>query len=896
MTTRNHNMNPAPRALLLSLCVLTIAQPTASALDLADVPASAPRDAIMASPSEVQEVQRWAATAFAPRPSDSAPDAIRITVRRQDFNTLHFGESCMETPIRIGDKAFEHGLGTHANSEIVVTLPSGAARFAASIGVDNNYDTQGTRGSVQFAVVLGGKEVFRSPTLKGSDGPLPVDVALPAGQTELLLKVDTTADGPGWDQSDWADARLIMADGSTRWLDENRSKSLLADPTSPPFSFDLGGKPSSAFLKSWKHSATTRETDRGAECEATWEDPATGLTVTAVATTFKDYPAVDWLLYFENRGKNDTPIIENIRTADLQLGTGNGKRPVVLHQLHGDSCNETTFTPFDTTLAAGGSTRMAPARGRPSQETAFPFWNLQYRDQGVITAIGWSGQWSASYTRTPSDVTRFEAGMEQTHLLLHPGEKIRTPRVLLMPWSDDLRAAHNRFRRLMLFRYVPQLDGRPLRLPTVLQTFDRYISRPDWATEAGQLQAVDAAHKIGFDAYWFDAGWFPGGFPAGVGNWTTKPKEFPNGLKPISDRCHKYGMPLILWFEPCRVAPGTQIAREHPQFVLGDLKRDGLFNLGDPQARAWLTELISQRITEFGVDIYREDYNIDPLDFWRGQDAPDRQGMTEIKFVEGHYLFWDALRKQHPGLWIDNCASGGRRIDLETCMRSVPLWRSDTNCSPGHLEWNQQQSAALSQYLPLHTASAWDSQRYVFRSSGTGGLLSEADYLNPTFPLEATRAMLAEIKENAKYWYGDFYPLTQVNTALDQFAAFQLHRPDLDAGIVMAFRRPQCDLRGIIVDIVPAGSMTASPEDRASASASPERDSSRRSPQTEPEARGSGGTLRPNTSYRLEFIDEAGHVTTQTRTGSELKARGLELQIPAKGESLLVRYSAVREK
>lgn len=123
-----------------------------------------------------------------------------------------------------------------------------------------------------------------------------------------------------------------------------------------------------------------------------------------------------------------------------------------------------------------------------------------------------------------------------------------------------------------------------------------------------------------------------------------------------------------------------------------------------------MSELISKRLSEYGIDVYREDYNIDPLDFWRKNDAPDHQGMTEIRFVEGDYAFWDALLARHPGLWIDNCASGGRRIDLETCMRSVPLWRSDTSCSPGHPEWNQQQSVSLCQYLPLHTASAWDPE------------------------------------------------------------------------------------------------------------------------------------------------------------------------------------------
>jgi alpha-galactosidase len=48
-----------------------------------------------------------------------------------------------------------------------------------------------------------------------------------------------------------------------------------------------------------------------------------------------------------------------------------------------------------------------------------------------------------------------------------------------------------------------------------------------------------------------------------------------------------------------------------------------------------------------------------------------------MKHIEGLYNFWDNLLARNPGPLIDNCASGGRRIDLETIGRSVPLWRTD---------------------------------------------------------------------------------------------------------------------------------------------------------------------------------------------------------------------------
>lgn len=139
-----------------------------------------------------------------------------------------------------------------------------------------------------------------------------------------------------------------------------------------------------------------------------------------------------------------------------------------------------------------------------------------------------------------------------------------------MRWQGDRQAAHNRFRRLLLFHYVPKADGRPLALPAFLQCFDRYSwSNPTWATEAGQLEEAAWAAKLGFESLWLDAAWFVGGFPHGVGNWFCKPKEFPRGLKPVAEACHAEGLKFIVWFEPERVAPNTQIAREHPAFVFG---------------------------------------------------------------------------------------------------------------------------------------------------------------------------------------------------------------------------------------------------------------------------------------------------------------------------------------
>ena len=846
-------LNAVPVGARIRACgwfLLWSAATGASALDPADIPADAPADSVMAPPAEIQAIQDWASAAFVGHKPAGRQPAVGVELRRQDHSVLRFGQSCIETPIKLGRREFSHGLGTHANSEIVLHLPPDAKEFKSVVGVDDNFDTGGVRGSVQFSVEVGGREVLRTAVLRGSSQPVEVSVPLPEGTRQLVLKVDATPDGPGWDQADWADARVITHDGQVCWADEDQMGFLTP---ALPFSFRYGGRASGEFLTHWQSAVQASETPARTVHDLSWTDPKTGLRASATVTTFKRYPAVEWVLAFENLGTEDTPLIEGIQALDVQLRTGYIRNPVRLHQLVGDVCGERSFLPFETEVEAGKPLTLSPAGGR-SSNGAFPFFNLQYGEEGMMTAIGWSGQWQASLDRSSTGPTRLSAGLEKTALRLHPGEKIRTPRILVMPWKGDRLAAHNRFRRLLLFEYAPRQNGRPIRVPIALQCFDRYSgSRADWGTEAGQLRAARAARDLGCDTHWLDAAWFEGGFPDGVGNWYCPAQTFPSGLKPTSEACHQMGLKFLLWFEPERVAAGTQIAREHPDFVFGG-QRGGLFKLNDPAARRWLTELLSQRITEFGLDTYRNDFNIDPLGFWRQADAPDRQGFTEIRYVEGHYALWDELLARHPGLAIDNCASGGRRIDLETCHRSVPLWHSDTGCSPGHADWNQTQAGGLSLYVPLFASCAWTPSAYDVRSAATAGLICQFAFLDEGFPLESARAVLAEVKENQKYWYGDFYPLSPCVPGPGALFACQYHRGDLNAGIVLAFRRAECPYPVLQADL------------RA---------------------------LDPAASYRVEFIDDAYAKQARTLSGKQLMSE-FELRLPKRATSLLIRYQVVK--
>jgi len=811
-----------------------------------------PNDRVMAPPAYIRQVQSWAREAFT---GERAKDRrIRIRVLRQDHSWLRFGRSAIETPLKIGAQSFRRGLGTHAVSDLEVEIPSGAQRFEASVGVDNNHNTVGTRGSVEFVVEVDGVEALKSPTLNGGAAAVPVVVRIPAGARVLRLKVTDGGDGVAFDQADWADAAFAMGDGSLRYLDEGQPDLPMADGV-VPVSFVLGGRHSSELLPGWRRTHETKTEPGAQRIVVRWEEPGPGIVLTVEARVFDRYPAVEWLARFENLGQATSPILEDVRALDLTVASGYMRLPVVLHHLHGDTCSATSFMPLETTIEPQKPLRLAPTGGRPSSMTAFPFWNLRYEDSGLITAVGWTGQWQADFARQPTGPASVRVGLEQLKTVLLPGESIRTPRVLIMPWKGARAEAHVRFRRLMFDHFTPRIGGRVPAPPLAMQTFDRYVGRPDWATEAGQLVYARKAADLGFDTLWLDAAWFPGGFPNGVGTWRADAARFPRGLKPISDAAHEHKMRFVLWFEPERAGAGSEVARDHPDWVFGGAS-GGLYKLHEPEARRWMTEQLVAAIGDYGVDVYRNDFNMDPLPSWRSADAPDRQGMTEMRYVEGLYELWDALRARYPNLLIDNCAGGGRRLDLEMMMRSIPLWRSDTGCSPGHPEWNQMQSMALAQYLPLFTVGLWSADPYERRSAATAGASVEVPYLEPRFDPKPWADAVRELTELRRNWFGDFYALTGASTSNDQMAAWQLHRPDTGSGAIYAFRRPECGLAGLVV-----------------------------SPQA----------VVAKSTYRVAYSTGTGKARIQMLTGKQM-IEGLVLRISDAPGSLVVRYEPVPTK
>ena len=755
----------------------------------------------------------WAEAAFS-EAAAQAPASSRLTVVHEDEpGDTKVGLCSFGTPLRLGGKTYVRGIGVNSRSVLRIDLERPAAKLLADIGLDRNVD--GTAASVMMQVSTGGRDLYATPLLRPDGGILSIDVSL-GGATSFDLIVTDGGDGRGWDQADWAAARVVLEDGSQLWLDDLARRRDL--DTGLPFSFVYDGQPSARCVGLWQRALREETTGAGSRRTLTLTDPATGLTVRATCDIYGDTLGVDWTLTFTNDGPKETPILEGVRALDVGVGLGLGPAPI-LHRLKGSTCAADDWQPIDDPLAPGKRIGFGAINGRSSAES--PFWDLDWGTGGVIAAVGWSGQWRGSVERGKDGEVRMVAGMEDLHLRLRPGETIRSPRILLLRWSGgDPERARNLFRRTMLRRVLPRIAGKPVTPPIAHLSTAFYEF--NGSTEANVLSHLEAVRGLGFEMFWLDAYWTRDGFPAGMGHYgfpidRAEPRDrFPRGIRPIGEAVHRSGMGFLLWFEPERVHPGTAIAREHPEWVIspgGD--GAGLFNLGLPEAREYMTRYLVTVIGEYGIDCLRIDFNIDPLPFWKflDQKDPDRSGLGEIRYVEGLYRMWDDILRACPHLFIDNCASGGRRIDLETCSRSIPLWRSDNTCDMTDSRpetilqaamKNQVMSSGLNRYLPFSTVGQMGSTPYLFRSGFNGGIAFAQDCRPPGYPRDQLREAIAEAQRIRKYWSGDFHPLSEANLDPAAWCVLQYHRPAEGDGIVVAFRRPRspygsfdCELRGI---------------------------------------------------------------------------------------------------
>jgi alpha-galactosidase len=198
---------------------------------------------------------------------------------------------------------------------------------------------------------------------------------------------------------------------------------------------------------------------------------------------------------------------------------------------------------------------------------------------------------------------------------------------------------------------------------------------------------AEAAARVGAERFVLDDGWFGSrrDDTRGLGDWWVSPEVWPDGLGPLIAVVRGLGMDFGLWVEPEMINPDSDLARQHPDWMMaaGDrlsrpARHQQVLDLANPQAYAYLLERLDALLAGNDIAYLKWDHNRDLVD--AGHPGTGRAGVHDQ--THAVYRLLDELRARHPHVEIESCSSGGGRVDLEILERTDRVWASD--CIDAH--------------------------------------------------------------------------------------------------------------------------------------------------------------------------------------------------------------------
>ncbi len=560
----------------------------------------------------------------------------------------------------------------------------------------------------------------------------------------------------------------------------------------PAYDFSVNGIPLSMQLSDWQFSVSPAAKNRkgGETSLITLTNENACLQATVEATIYVENATCEWTVSLQNISEDRSGVISGFYAANCTL-------PVEDAQVffsRGSESNAEDFTMLHDDLLFPMT--VAAKDGRSTTEF-LPYFNLNGTDGGMILGIGWSGLWKATFKDSRNGV---QIGVKQKNLLgyLEPGESIRTPLVSLTFYNNDNPVkGFNAFRSWIMDCVYPE------NVPTVQNNMDiLFVSNTRTADDIFyDLEQFDKTKYPYLDNYWMDAGWYVGceeSWADGVGNWKTSETRFPGGIKAIADYGAENGVGVVLWYEPERLTSNSylySVGSQHENWIVdldpkADFNQNVMWNLGDEEACAFLSDYIASSLIENGVAVYRQDFNFSPTEYWQHQDLyanGGRIGFAENHYITGLYAYLDGLFAAVPDLVMDNCASGGRRLDLEMARRSVPMWRSDYNCDqtlPDLLDATQAHTYGLSFWLPVSGTFINFDTEYGMRSSIMPIL--QVPMATPVTALDGYRAEREAQMQN-------FFPLSFGGTDPKKITAMQYGDESTGCALIYAHAEHEAD-------------------------------------------------------------------------------------------------------
>ncbi|TPR56900.1 glycoside hydrolase family 36 protein [Enterococcus sp. OL5] len=252
-----------------------------------------------------------------------------------------------------------------------------------------------------------------------------------------------------------------------------------------------------------------------------------------------------------------------------------------------------------------------------------------------------------------------------------PGESFETPHAYLVVCLGNEVTCGNQLNHFFT-NELNKISHEDEQLPILFNEFCTTWGKP---SEESVLAALPILQEHDIDYYVIDAGWYADakkGWEQNMGDWLVNAEQFPRGIKPVIQAIQAAGMVPGIWFEFETVGRDAQVFSETEHL----LKKDGypittggrrFWQMNDPWVRHYLEEKVIQFLEDNQIGYIKIDYNDN---FGAGFDAEESLGEANRQQLAGSQAFFDRIRNKLPRLIMENCSSGGHRLEPSFLIRT----------------------------------------------------------------------------------------------------------------------------------------------------------------------------------------------------------------------------------
>lgn len=323
---------------------------------------------------------------------------------------------------------------------------------------------------------------------------------------------------------------------------------------------------------------------------------------------------------------------------------------------------------------------------------ASPFFELGIdapvaEEQGTVVmgTLGWTGNFRFTFEVDHDNALRVVSGInpDGSTYLLKRGDVFRTPDFFFTLSTEGSGEGSRRFQRWAVNHQL--YKGKADRM-TLLNNWENTYFDFD---EDKLVSLFGEAKDLGVDLFLLDDGWFGNKYPrkddhAGLGDWQVTRSKLPNGVPFLVKAANEKGVEFGIWIEPEMVNPKSELAEQHPDWILKWDGRDDYYfrnqlvlDLSNPKVQDFVFGVVDQLMQENPkLKFMKWDCN-SPITNIFSHYEKEQQGNLYVDYVRGLYRVLERVQQKYPELYMMMCSGGGGRSDFEGLRYFTEFWCSD---------------------------------------------------------------------------------------------------------------------------------------------------------------------------------------------------------------------------